>query len=122
MILAERSYSLHRVHDTYPVHAISVVAAKQMSQRYQRFAAKVDLALNIVHRVHLDVVLLIKQMLVHDACAKEEGVVILGDHAVDQPAPLELRALGLGLGGRLDVRHAEELQQLLALRRGSGSG
>ena len=38
-----------------------------------------------------------------------------------QPAPLELGALGLGLGGGLDVRHAEELKQLLALQRGSGS-
>ena len=83
MILAEGGYSLHRVHDSDAVHAVSVVAAKQMSQRYQRFAAKVDLALHIVHRVHLDVVLLIKQMLVHDACAKEEGIIILSDDSVD---------------------------------------
>ena len=72
--------------------------------------------------VGLQVAALVEEVLEHVARPEEEDVVVLGDHAVDQPAPLELRALGLGLGGRLDVGHAEELQQLLALRRGSGSG
>lgn len=71
--------------------------------------------------VGLQVAALVEEVLEHVARPEEEDVVVLGDHAVDQPAPLELGALGLGLGGGLDVRHAEELKQLLALQRGSGS-
>ena len=54
----------------------------------------------------------VEEVLVDAPAAKEEGVVVLGHHAVDEPRLLELRALRLRLLGRVDVRDAEEAEQL----------
>ena len=46
---------------------------------------------------------------------EEEGVIVIGDHAVHEPLRVQPGALRLGFGGRDDVGQAEQLQQLLAV-------
>ena len=60
------------------------------------------------HLVGFEVLIRREEVLVHVASAEEEDVVVLGHHAIDDPAKLELRALGLRLRGCLDVRHAKQ--------------
>jgi hypothetical protein len=67
-----RSEGLHRIDDAHTVHAVRIVGPQELGERDERGAAHVDLGLDVAHRVDLDMMLLIEEVLVHIACAKEQ--------------------------------------------------
>mmetsp|Transcript_42301 Transcript_42301/g.132554 ORF Transcript_42301/g.132554 Transcript_42301/m.132554 type:complete len:490 (+) Transcript_42301:1963-3432(+) len=106
---------LHGVHDAHAVHAIAIVAAQQQRERDEVAPREPQLARAVRRGVRLDELLVLEDVFVDHVRAEGEAVRVLRDDAVHEPQPLQLGALRLRLRRRHDVRHAEDLEQLLHL-------
>lgn len=111
---------VERAHGADALDVVGVVAAAQHAQVDKLLVAEAELgqrggAVKLADRLHVAAALRRHQVADDLGRAKREAVHVLGRDAVHEPLLGHDGALRLGLGRRVDDRHAHEAQQALAL-------
>ena len=110
--LGEDFHGGHRAHVLDPE---GVVTAREHGDQDHLLSGEPEVLPELGRGEVLAVLVLVEEVLVHRLPAEDPDVAVVGDGAVGEADRVEEGALGLRLRGRHDPRHAEHLEELLAV-------